>query len=161
MHPTLEKHHLKQVNRERNFSVGDVIKIYYKIKEGSKERIQVYEGTVIAIQNKGAGRSITVRRISYDVGVERIFPLYAPTIEKIEKIKSNHIRRGKLYYLREKIGKKGRLKEIKKKPSKDLFYEKAIVLQESIREKEEEKENQKIEETKSKQEQKTEEVKPK
>ena len=112
----LQKHHLKQLNRSLEFSIGDKVRVHYKIKEGTKERIQKYEGTVIAIKNKGAGRSLTVYRVSYDVGVERVFPLYAPTIEKIETLRSSKVRRAKLYYLKNKTGKQARLKEIKREP---------------------------------------------
>ena len=115
----LQKHHLKQVNRSLEFSIGDKVRVHYKIKEGAKERIQKYEGTVIAIKNKGAGRSLTVYRVSYDVGVERVFPLYAPTVEKIETLRSSRVRRAKLYYLKDKMGKQARLKEIKKEPKPD------------------------------------------
>ncbi len=119
----LDKHHLKVVNRRQNFSLGDKVCVYYKIKEGNKERIQKYEGTVIAIKNKGAGKSFTVYRVSYDVGVTRVFPLYAPTVEKIEILRSSKVRRGKLYYLKGKTGKQARLKEIKREPKIDLIYE--------------------------------------
>lgn len=136
MHPTLEKLHLTQAQRPINFQVGDVVRVHYKITEGNKQRIQVYEGTVIAIKNVGAGKSFTVRRISYDVGVERIFPLYSPTIEKIEKVRSNKIRRAKLYFLREKVGKKARLKEIKRKEVEDKIFAKAEVLRQAPQEEE-------------------------
>lgn len=129
IHPSLDKLHLKQVNRRQNFTIGDTVKVHYKIREGNKERIQVYEGLVIAMQNKGVGKSFTVRRISYDVGVERVFPLYAPTVEKIEKVRSSKIRRGKLYFLREKIGKQGRLKEVKKADPEDKMFNRASELQ--------------------------------
>ena len=125
----LDKYHLQQVNREQNFSVGDKVRVHYKIKEGNKERIQKYEGTIIAIKNLGAGRSITVHRVSYDVGVERIFPLYAPTIDKIERLRSNKVRRAKLYYLKDKTGKEGRLKEVKKNVKPDYIYAKSQKLQ--------------------------------
>ena len=121
----LDTYHLKVVNRSQNFSLGDKVCVYYKIKEGNKQRIQKYEGTVIAIKNKGAGKSFTVYRVSYDVGVTRVFPLYAPTIEKIEMLRSSKIRRGKLYYLKEKTGKEARLKEIKRNPKPDVIYETA------------------------------------
>lgn len=148
MDTVLEKLHLSQVNRPQNFTIGDTVRVHYKIREGNKERIQVYEGTVIAIQNEGAGRTFTVRRISYEVGVERIFPLYSPFIDKIEKMRSSRVRRSKLYYLREKIGKHGRLKEVKKKTPTDKTFEKAEKLkaeQEAARQKAE-AENQKAEE---------------
>ena len=114
--------HLEQINRKLNFNIGDLVKVHYRITEGDKQRIQIYEGTVIAIKNKGIEKTFTVRRISSNVGVERIFPVYAPTIEKIEKIKSGRVRRSKLYYLRDKVGKHARLKEMnrKGKENKDL-----------------------------------------
>lgn len=125
IHPKLDSLHLAQVNRELNFKVGDTVRVHYRIKEGNKERIQLYEGIVISIQNKASNRSFTVRRISYDVGVERVFPLYTPTIEKIEKVRSSKVKRAKLYFLREKVGKQGRLKEIKADAPRDNIYEKA------------------------------------
>lgn len=121
----LEKLNYDVVSRPVDFSVGDTVKVHYKIKEGAKERIQIYEGLVIAIQNQGAGKTFTVRRVSFDVGVERIFPLYAPTVDKVEKIRSSKVRRSKLYYLRDKSGKDSRLKEIVRKPKKDPLYERA------------------------------------
>lgn len=121
----LEKLHYDVVNRPVDFSVGDTVRVHYKIKEGQKERIQIYEGLVIAIQNQGAGKTFTVRRVSFDVGVERIFPLYAPTIDKVEKVRSSKVRRAKLYYLRDKSGKDSRLKEIVRKPVKDPLFTKA------------------------------------
>lgn len=121
----LEKLHYDVVSKPVDFSVGDTVKVHYKIKEGAKERIQVYEGLVIAIQNQGSGKTFTVRRVSFDVGVERIFPLYAPTVEKVERIRSSKVRRSKLYYLRDKSGKDSRLKEIVRKPVKDPLFAKA------------------------------------
>jgi len=131
IHPSLDKIHMEQISRPLDFEVGDTVKVHYKIKEGDKERIQLYEGIVIGIRNKGVGKSIVVRRISFDVGVERVFPVYAPTIDKIEKIRSAKVRRSKLYYLREKVGKQGRLKEVKKAPLADKIYTKALELQKS------------------------------
>ncbi len=121
----LEKLHYDVVSKPVDFSVGDTVKVHYKIKEGAKERIQVYEGLVIAIQNQGSGKTFTVRRVSFDVGVERIFPLYAPTVDKVEKVRSSKVRRSKLYYLRDKSGKDSRLKEIVRKPVKDPLFAKA------------------------------------
>ncbi len=118
----LQKLNYDVVNRPVDFSVGDTVKVHYKIKEGAKERIQIYEGLVIGIQNQGAGKTFTVRRVSFDVGVERIFPLYAPTVEKVEKIRSSKVRRAKLYYLRDKSGKGSRLKEIVRKPVTDSLF---------------------------------------
>jgi len=96
-----------------DFEIGDTIKVHYKIVEGTRERIQVYEGTVIAINNRGVARTFTVRRISYDVGVERVFPINSPRIAKIEITKKSAVRRSKLYYLRGLKGKASKLKERK------------------------------------------------
>jgi len=103
------------IQRELNFEVGNTIKIHYKIIEGNRERIQIYEGIVIAIDNKGINKTFTVRRISYDIGVERIFPLLSPRIEKLEVIRKGKTRRAKLYYLRERRGKSAKLKEKRQK----------------------------------------------
>lgn len=99
--------------RKINFAVGDTVKVHYKIVESGKERTQVYEGVVISISNKMNDKSFNVRRVSYDVGVERIFPLYSPKISKIELVRKGHVRRSKLYFLREKSGKTARIKELR------------------------------------------------
>ncbi len=99
--------------RDVNFEVGDTVKVHYRIIEGDKERIQVYEGIVIAIDNKGISKTFTVRRISYDIGVERIFPLHSPRIEKITVVRKGKKRRAKLYFLRERTGKSAKLKEVR------------------------------------------------
>ncbi len=99
--------------RKINFSVGDTVKVHYKIVESGKERTQIYEGVVISIVNKMNDKSFNVRRISYDIGVERIFPLYSPKISKIELVRKGHVRRAKLYFLREKSGKTARIKELR------------------------------------------------
>jgi large subunit ribosomal protein L19 len=91
--------------------IGDTIKVHVKIREGEKERIQIYEGTLIARKNKGISQTITVRKISFGVGVERIFPVNAPVIDKIDVVRSGFVRRAKLYYLRGLKGKAARLKE--------------------------------------------------
>ncbi len=90
---------------------GDTVKVHVKVKEGEKERIQVYQGVVIGIKGGGMRTSFTVRKISNGVGVERIFPLNSPTIDKMEVVRHGKVRRAKLYFLREKLGKAGRLKE--------------------------------------------------
>jgi len=90
---------------------GDTIRVHVKIKEGEKERLQAFEGTIIAENNSGAGRTITVRKISFGHGVERIFPIHAPVIDKIELVRTGHVRRAKLYYLRGLRGKAARLRE--------------------------------------------------
>lgn len=88
-----------------DFKVGDIIEVHTKIKEGDKERVQVFKGIVIAMKGSGISKTFTVRKISYGVGVEKIFPLYAPGIAKIKIVKKGNVRRSKLYYLRERIGK--------------------------------------------------------
>ncbi len=99
-----------------NFKVGDTIKVHYRIKEGDKQRIQAFEGVVIRIRGGGLDKTFTVRKESYGVGIERIFPYYSPNIEKIEIVKIGKVRRAKLYYLRELKGKEAqkKIKEIKK-----------------------------------------------
>ena len=91
--------------------IGDTIKVHVKIREGEKERIQIYEGTLIARKNKGISQTITVRKISFGVGVERIFPVNAPVIDKIDVVRTGFVRRAKLYCLRGLKGKAARLKE--------------------------------------------------
>ena len=91
--------------------VGDTVKVHYRIKEGNRERIQVFEGTVIAKKHGGIHETFTVRRISYGVGVEKVFPLYSPVIEKVETVRRGKVRRAKLYYLRDRVGKAAKVKE--------------------------------------------------
>ena len=95
------------------FAVGDGVKISIKIKEGDKERIQIFAGTVIARDGDGANETFTVRRLSFGVGVEKVFPVHSPYLVKIEVERSAHVRRSKLYYLRDLRGKKARLREKK------------------------------------------------
>ncbi len=97
-----------------NFNVGDTVKVHLKVKEGTRERIQIFEGFILKRQNGGARETFTVRRISYGVGVERTLPLHSPKIEKIEVIRRGKVRRAKLNYLRERIGKSAKIKEKKK-----------------------------------------------
>ncbi|WP_422445869.1 50S ribosomal protein L19 [Thermoanaerobacterium sp. DL9XJH110] len=94
-----------------DFRPGDTVKVYTKVVEGGRERIQVFEGTVIARRGGGLRETFTVRKISYGVGVERIFPLHSPRIDKIEVVKKGRVRRAKLYYMRELKGKAARIKE--------------------------------------------------
>ena len=94
-----------------NFKVGDTVKVYFKIIEGKTERVQVYEGLVICFKNSGISRTFTVRKSSYGVGVERVFPLNAPRIAKIERVRPGKVRRAKLYYLRDRFGKAAKVKE--------------------------------------------------
>ena len=93
------------------FEVGDTIRIDVNIREGDRERIQVFEGTVIARKGSGISETFTVRRVSYGVGVEKVFPIHAPTIEKIETVRHGKVRRAKLYYLRDRVGKSAKIKE--------------------------------------------------
>ena len=96
----------EQINENvANFRVGDQVKVHVKIKEGNRERIQVFEGFVIKRQNAGSNETFTVRKISYGVGVERTFPVHSKSIDKVEVLRSSKVRRAKLYYLRERAGK--------------------------------------------------------
>ena len=91
--------------------IGDTVRVHVKVKEGSRERIQVFEGTVIAKKHGGIEETFTVRRMSYGVGVEKVFPLHAPSIEKVEVVRHGKVRRAKLYYLRGRVGKSAKIKE--------------------------------------------------
>lgn len=93
------------------FGPGDTVRVHFKVIEGTRERIQVYEGVVIARSNRGINSAFTVRKISYGEGVERVFPLYSPRIERIEVVRRGAVRRAKLYYLRSRRGKKARIAE--------------------------------------------------
>ena len=107
----LEKIEKEQVRHELGFNPGDQVRVHVKIVEGDKERIQVFEGVVISVHRGGNRASFTVRKMSYGVGVERIFPVHAPAVDKVEVVSSGRVRRGRLYYLRELAGKAARLKE--------------------------------------------------
>ncbi|HVT92721.1 MAG TPA: 50S ribosomal protein L19 [Bryobacteraceae bacterium] len=101
----------KRVNHPE-FRPGDTIRVHVKIKEGEKERLQAFEGTVLALKNRGGlGETVTVRKVSFGQGVERIFPLHAPVVDHIDMIRTGKVRRAKLYYLRGLRGKAARLKE--------------------------------------------------
>jgi len=91
--------------------IGDLVKVYLKVKEGTRERLQIFEGYLIARQGGGAKETITVRRVSYGIGVERTLPLHSPKIDHIEKVRSGKVRRAKLYYLRDRVGKAARIRE--------------------------------------------------
>ena len=95
------------------FNIGDTVKVHVKIKEGNRERIQVFEGVVIKRQNAGLNETFTVRKISYGTGVERTFPVHSPKIEKVEVTRQAKVRRAKLYYLRDRVGKAAKPKEKK------------------------------------------------
>ncbi|MCI8387631.1 MAG: 50S ribosomal protein L19 [Clostridiales bacterium] len=92
-------------------NVGDTVKVHNKIKEGSRERVQLFEGTIIAKNGGGISETFTVRRVSYGVGVEKTFPVHSPNVEKVEVVRSGKVRRAKLYYLRDRVGKSSKVKE--------------------------------------------------
>ena len=92
-------------------AVGDTVRVHLKVREGNRERIQVFEGVVIAKKHGGIEETFTVRRVSYGVGVEKVFPLHTPAIEKIEVVRHGKVRRAKLYYLRGRVGKAAKIKE--------------------------------------------------
>ena len=108
---------IKELNKETlanekpQVKIGDTIRVHVKVKEGSRERIQVFEGTVIAKKHGGIEETITVRRISYGVGVEKVFPVHSPSIDHIEVVRNGKVRRAKLYYLRGRVGKSAKIKE--------------------------------------------------
>ena len=109
----------KQIKENaENFNIGDTVRVSFKIVEGTTERIQVFEGIVIAKNNSGIRKTFTVRKISYGVGVERIFPLHSPRIDKIEVVRYGRVRRAKLYYIRGKVGKAAKVKELIRKKAK-------------------------------------------
>ena len=91
--------------------MGDTVRVHLKVKEGNRERSQIFEGTVIAKKHGGIEETFTVRRISYGIGVEKVFPLHAPSIEKVEVVRHGKVRRAKLYYLRDRVGKAAKVKE--------------------------------------------------
>ena len=93
------------------FNVGDTIRVHNKIKEGARERIQMFEGTVIARHGGGISETFTVRRVTYGCGVEKTFPLHSPNVEKVDIIRRGQVRRAKLYYLRDRVGKNAKVKE--------------------------------------------------
>ena len=92
-------------------NIGDTVRVHVLIKEGQRERIQVFEGTVIARKHGGINETFTVRRVSYGVGVERVFPVHSPKVEKVEIVRRGKVRRSKLYYLRDRVGKAAMVKE--------------------------------------------------
>ncbi len=92
-------------------AIGDTVKVHLRVKEGNRERVQIFEGTVIAKKHGGIEETFTVRRVSYGVGVEKVFPVHAPTIEKVEVVRHGKVRRAKLYYLRDRVGKAAKVKE--------------------------------------------------
>ena len=108
---------IKELNKETlaketaNVQIGDTVRVHVKVKEGSRERIQIFEGTVIAKKHGGIQETFTVRRVSYGVGVEKTFPMHSPNVEKVEVVRKGKVRRAKLYYLRSRVGKAAKVKE--------------------------------------------------
>ena len=108
---------IKELNKETlakevtRAQIGDTVRVHVKVKEGSRERIQIFEGTVIAQKHGGIEETMTVRRISYGIGVEKVFPVYSPSIDHIEVVRKGAVRRAKLYYLRGRVGKGAKVKE--------------------------------------------------
>ena len=96
-----------------DFKVGDTVKVYCKIKEGDNYRTQIFEGAVIAKQHGGISESFTVRRVAHGCGIERVFPIHSPLIEKVEVVRHGRVRRAKLYYLRDRVGKAAKVKQVR------------------------------------------------
>lgn len=94
-----------------DIKIGETVKVHVKIREGERERIQVFEGTVIAVKGSGISQTFTVRRVSYGVGIERVFPVHSPNVAKVEHVRYGKVRRSKLYYLRDRVGKAAKVKE--------------------------------------------------
>jgi large subunit ribosomal protein L19 len=108
----IDKVEKEQIRHEVTFRPGDTVRVHVRIKEGDKERVQVFEGVVLSLRRPSGNRaSFTVRKISYGVGVERIFPVHSPSIEKVEVVNSGKVQRARLYFLRQRAGKAARLKE--------------------------------------------------
>lgn len=105
----IEAEQLKEV---ADFNVGDTVKVYGRIKEGNRERIQVFEGVVMKKQGTGVRKTFTVRKFSSGVGVEKTWPLYSPNVEKVEVVRRGKVRRAKLFYLRDRVGKRAKVKEM-------------------------------------------------
>ncbi len=113
MNPIIKEIEDAQLKKEvAQFNVGDTIKVYARIKEGQKERIQMFEGVVIKRQHGGVRETFTVRRMSYGVGVEKTWALHSPNVEKIEVVRLGKVRRAKLFYLRDRVGKNAKVKEL-------------------------------------------------
>ena len=111
---------IKEIEQEQlkekvdSFRVGDTVRVHGKIKEGNRERIQVFEGTVLKIQGGGNRKTFTVRKVSNGVGVQKTWPIHSPNVEKVEVVRAGKVRRAKLFYLRSRVGKKAKVKELVK-----------------------------------------------
>ena len=109
---------IKELNKETlanevaPVQIGDTVRVHVKVKEGSRERVQVFEGTVIAKKHGGIAETFTVRRLSHGCGVERVFPIHSPKVASVELVRKGRVRRGKLYYLRGRVGKAAKVKEV-------------------------------------------------
>jgi large subunit ribosomal protein L19 len=103
---------------KENFNIGDTVKVHFRIVEGRTERVQIYEGLVISKKNSGLRKTFTVRKMSYGVGVERVFPLHSPRVQKIEVTRRGRVRRAKLYYIRDRVGKAAKVAELVRKKVK-------------------------------------------
>ncbi len=115
----LSERQKKEAGKIPKFNVGDTVKVHFRIVEGDKERIQIFEGVVIARKKKESpNATFTVRRVVFNEGVERVFPLHSPRVEKVEVVRAGHTRRAKLYYLRDRVGKAARVKA-KLRPKKE------------------------------------------
>ena len=112
MVPEIQAIERAQMRKLPDFRVGDTVRVHYRIREGEKERVQIFQGTVIRKARGGIGATFSVRKVSYGVGVERMFPIHSPRIEQIEVTASGHVRRSRLYYLRDLQGKKARLRDM-------------------------------------------------
>ncbi len=114
-HPKIEALHQARIAATNTdaYRVGDTVRVHYKVVEGDKERVQIFQGQIIRKNRGGVGATFTVRKVSYNVGVERIFPMYSPRIEKVEVVSRGKVRRSKLYFLRNLEGKAARLKDVR------------------------------------------------
>ena len=130
----LKKVEEKYYKERPEIDVGDTVELYLKIKEGNKERVQVFKGLIIAIKGVGLNRNLVVRKISYGIGVEKIVPLHSPTLDKVKIVKKGKVRRSKLYYMRERIGKRAMKVGIKKNEKKDEEVEIKEEKKEEVRE---------------------------
>ena len=117
MNAIIDKIEAEQFKKEvARFNVGDTVKVHTRVREGDKDRVQVYEGIVISKKGRGIHSKFTVRRISFGEGVERIFPLHSPRVEKVQVMRQGHVRRAKLYYLRDRKGKAAMMVKERKAP---------------------------------------------
>ncbi|NLL71051.1 MAG: 50S ribosomal protein L19 [Epulopiscium sp.] len=113
MNEIIRKIEQEQLRKDiTNFNVGDTVRVYAKVREGNRERLQMFEGVVLKRQNGGIRETFTVRRISYGVGVERTWPVHSPNIDRIEVVRKGKVRRARLHYLRDRVGKAAKVKEV-------------------------------------------------